>query len=229
MILITGNKGNIGSKLESALSNLEVIGIDVKDGMNLITCELPKDVDLIYHLAAQSSVESSWYDPVHDMDNIRMTARLVKEYPNTKIIYANSAAAKDPVSPYGFSKWASGEYLKRFHNNYVNCMFPNVYGVGQKSVVDIFKGKDEVMVYGDGTHIRDYVHVDDIIKGLIQAQDWKCGEYEMGSGIPTTVLQLAEGKTIIFKPGRKEATESVLKNDTPNWSPLINVMDYINE
>lgn len=238
--LITGFKGNIGSKLYNALllqetsvvhnnftHTFEIIGIDLKDGQNLITCELPKEVDIIYHLAAQSSVEASWSDPVHDMDNIRMTARLVKEYPNAKIIYANSAAAQDPVSPYGFSKWASGEYLKKFHKNYVSCVFPNVYGVGQKSVVDIFKGKDEVTVYGDGLQLRDYVHVDDIVKGLILALDWKCGEYFMGSGIATTVLELAAGKKINHAPARKEARESVLKNTTPNWQPVINVLEYI--
>lgn len=241
-ILITGNKGNIGSKLERALSleemntvvrnytyTSEIVGIDLKDGQNLLTCELPKDVDIIYHLAAQSSVEASWSDPLHDLDNIRMTARLVKKYPNAKIIYSNSAASQNPVSPYGFSKWASGEYLKKFHDNYVDCVFPNIYGVGEKSVVDIFKGKDDVVIYGDGLQTRDYVHVDDIVKGLLLARYWKKGQHFMGSGISTTVLQLAEGKTVVFKEARKEAKESVLKNTTPDWSPKINVLDYINE
>ena len=224
--IITGGKGNIGSKLAEKL-NAKII--DLKDGQNLLTCELPKDVDVIYHLAAQSSVEASWSDPLHDLDNIRMTARLVKEYPNAKIIYASSAAAQEPISsPYGFSKWASGEYLKRFHSNYVSCVFPNVYWVGEKSVVDIFKGKDEVTVYGDGMQLRDYVHVDDIVAGLILAKDWNCGEYFMGSGIPTSVLELAKGKTIIYAPPRKEARESVLRNSTSNWSPKIKVMEYIN-
>lgn len=225
MILITGYKGQIGSLLAKRIDNF--VGIDLKDGMNLITCELPKEIDIIYHLAAQSSVESSWHDPVHDMDNIRMTARLVKEYPKAKIIYANSAAAQDPQSPYGFSKWASGEYLKKFHKDYVSCVFPNVYGGSDKSVVDIFKGKEKVTVYGDGLQTRDYVHVDDIVEGLLLAQNWAVGEYFMGSGIPTTVLDLTDGKKINFAPARKEARESVLKNTTPNWSAKIKVLDYI--
>lgn len=240
-ILVTGNKGMIGSRLEKALMmsefstvhrnysySSEIFGIDIKDGLNLLTCDLP-EVDLIYHLAAQSSVESSWKDPVYDMDNIRMTARLVKKYPNAKIIYANSAAAQEPISsPYGFSKWAAGEYLMKFHNNCVSCVFPNVYGGGEKSVVDIFKGKETVVIYGDGLQTRDYVHVDDIVSGLVLAKDWAPGEYFMGSGKATTVLDLAEGKTVVFKEARKEARESVLYNSTPNWEPRINVMDYIN-
>lgn len=225
-VLITGYKGQIGSLLAKRLEDLDIIGIDLKEGMNLLTCELPP-ADVIYHLAAQSSVESSWHDPVHDMDNIRMTARLVKEYPNARIIYANSAAAQDPKSPYGFSKWASGEYLKKFHKDYVSCVFPNVYGGSDKSVVDIFNGKKNVTIYGDGLQTRDYVHVDDIVEGLIRAMYWDVGEYFMGSGIPTTVLELAKGKNIKFAPARQEARESVLKNTTPNWEPKIKVLDYI--
>ena len=56
-----------------------------------------------------------------------MTARIVKEYPEARIIYTASSATKE-TSPYGFSKWASGEYIKNFHKNYVICILPNVYG-----------------------------------------------------------------------------------------------------
>lgn len=225
MILVTGNKGYIGSLLYSKVDGL---GIDLKDGLNLLSCDLPKGVDVIYHLAAQSFVESSHHDPLHDLDNIRITARLVKEYPDARIIYANSAAAKEPImSPYGFSKWASAEYLKRFHKDYVICTFPNIYGRNTKSVVDIFKNSEDVFVYGDGLQTRDYVHVDDIIGGLIKAATWPVGEYEMGSGKATTVLELAQGKNITFMPPRKEARESILKNTTPNWEPKIKVLEYI--
>ena len=225
MILITGHKGYIGSLL---FDKIEAIGIDVRDGLNLLTCDLPRGIDTIYHLAAQSFVESSHTDPLHDLDNIRITARLVKEYPNARIIYANSAAAKEPImSTYGFSKWASGEYIKRFHKDYVICTFPNVYGKNNKSVVDIFKNSNEVTVFGDGLQTRDFVHVDDIVQGLLKATTWPVGEYELGSGKPTTVLELAKGKEITFAPPRKEARESILKNSTPNWEPTINVMEYI--
>ena len=218
-MIITGSKGFIGSHLAR---NLDAIGIDIKDGLDLLTCELP-DTDVIYHLAAQTSVEASWNDPMHDSDNLKMMARLVKRYPDSKIIYSNSAAAINPESPYGFSKWACAEYLRRFHSNYVICTLPNVFGEGSHSVVDIFKSKETVTIYGDGTHVRDYVHVDDIIDGLVKAKDWPIGEYQLGSGIPTTVLQLAGNKQITFAPERKEAKESVLMNTTPNWSPKIQV------
>ena len=225
-ILITGHKGFIGSRL---FKKLKAVGIDIKNGNNLITTELPKDIDVIYHLAAQSSVEASWQDPVHDMDNIRMTARLLKEYPKAKIIYMASAATPT-TSPYGFSKWASGELIKNFQKKYVICTLPNVYGEKEgKSVVDIFKGKSEVTIYGDGLQTRSYVHVDDIVEALVLAKDWDNGYYFLGDGKATSVLELAKGKKVKFAPARKEAKEAVVYNSISNWKPKINVIDYLNE
>lgn len=224
-ILLTGHRGFLGSRLSR---EIDAVGIDLKDGLNLLTCDLP-EANVIYHLAAQSSVEASWNDPTHDADNLKMLVRLVHWYPDAKIIYTNSAAAIDQASPYGFSKWACAEYLKRFHSNYVICTLPNVYGPGSRSVVDVFKDKEEVTIYGTGEHVRDYVHIDDIIRGLVKAKNWKPGEYQLGSGIPTTVLQLAEGKIVEFKDERQEAEESVLVNSTPDWNHTISVMDYLND
>jgi UDP-glucose 4-epimerase len=226
MLLITGYKGQIGSRLSKLFDKF--IGIDTKEGKNLLTCELPEEIDTIYHLAAHAPVEFSWQDPVRTVENLTNTVRLVHHYPEAKIIFASSGAAIDPASPYGFSKWACSEYLKKFHKNAVILYFPNIFGL-PRSVVDIFKGKEEVVIYGDGLQTRDYVHVDDIVKGLYKAKDWEPGEYFMGSTVATSLIDLAEGKKVKFKPPRKEAKESVLPNTTPNWKPIINVTDYINE
>jgi len=223
--MITGHKGFIGSRLSK---HLDFTGIDLKDGNDLLKCDLPDGVDVIYHLAAQTSVEDSWKDPLKDSFNLIMTVRLAQRYPNARIIFAQSAASVEASSPYGFSKLVSGEYLKKFHKDYVICTFPNVYG-GGKGVVDLFKGKDEVTIYGDGEAVRDFVHVDDIIEGLLKARNWPKGEYSMGSGKGTRVIDLAAGKTIIKAPARKEIRESILPNTCPNWSPRIDVIKYINE
>lgn len=228
-ILITGHSGAVGSRLAKRLEmEHEVVGIDTKDGENLMTCKLPENIDLIYHLAAHASVEESWKDPVRNMENITTTVRLAHAYPDVPIIYASSCAVYDPASPYGFSKKGGHDYLQLFHPNSIICVFPNIYGTG-RSVVDFFKGKDRVTIFGDGMHRRDYVHVDDIVEGLVKAKKWDSGVYHMGGGQIHTAVDFAEGKEVNFQPERKEAIESIIPNTTPNWEPTINVMDYLND
>ncbi len=222
--LVTGISGFIGSRLFKKVGDF---GIDRKLGNDLLTMpEFPEGVDLVYHLAASTSVEESWSKQEMYMLDLVALARLVKAYPDARIIYAQSAASIEASSPYGFSKWACGEYLKRFHKNHVICTFPNVYGGGQ-GVVDMFKGKSEVIIYGDGKQVRDFVHVDDIVEGLLLAKDWPAGEYSMGSGKGTTVNELAEGKRVVMAKERKEIRESILPNTTPDWSAKIDVMEYM--
>lgn len=225
MILITGSQGFIGTKLSEYFP--DAFGVDIKTGENLLSCSLP-EVNLIYHLAAQTSVEASWEDPVTDSYNISMVARLVKEYPNARIIYTDSAASLDRQSPYGFSKWAAAQYLKQFHQNYVICQLPNVYGPGSHSVVDIFKNNIEITLYGEGKNIRDYVHVEDIVNGILKAAFWEKGEYQLGTGKGTAVRDLLRPHhKVTYAPARKESPRSVLKNTTPNWEPQMTLKDYL--
>ncbi len=231
MILLTGNRGFVGSRLHKKLPNALVI--DNKDGQNLLNCSLPDGVNTIYHLAAHKSVEESWQNPLLYLENLAVTMRLVDKYPDARIIHASSCASLDPdTSPYAFFKDAASKYLKAFHKDTVDLLFPNIFGGQQKqnSVVDIFKNAEIITVH-DPSVIRDYVHVDDIVEALLKAQKWATGTYMLGSGIGTSTLELAEatGKPIINtnRPRSKEPPESIVPNDSPDWSPTISVYDYL--
>lgn len=231
-VLLTGHCGFVGSRLYKKLPKALVI--DSKEAGNLLYAPLPPDIDTIFHLAAHKSVEESWNAPGLYLENLSILMRLVHIYPNARIIHASSCAGDWPVaSPYGFFKFAASKYLEAFHKNYVDLIFPNIFGGQQKqnSVVDIFKNATEIRV-DDPTIVRDYVHVDDIVEGLLQAQDWPTGRYSLGSGIGTTTLALAEatGKPITIgtpRSGGKEPKESIVPNTTPSWQPTINVYDYL--
>ncbi len=234
--LVTGGVGFVGSRLVKSLyeDDQEVISFDGKTGGNLLYRTLPPNIDVVYHLAAHKSVEESWEYPLLYAENLEILMRLVHEYPEAKIIHASSCAGDWPVaSPYGFMKFATSKYLEAFQRNYIDLVFPNIYGGQQKqnSVVDIFKSL-ETFVVDDPTVVRDYVHVDDIVDGLLKAQYWPTGRYSLGSGVGTTTLQLAEatGKKFTLgtpRSGGKEPQESIVPNDTPDWSAMRNVLEYV--
>lgn len=227
-ILVTGAKGFIGSRLVKRLEaeGHSTLGIDWEHG-NLTYASLP-DAEVVFHLAAHASVEASWMRPVDYMDNLRTTVRLVHAYPDARIIYASTCSTLNPESsPYAFSKKAAADYVKYYAKDFVTLLFPNIFGDSPRSVVDIFKHRDKVTIFGDGKQIRDYVHVDDIVSGLVKSLCWAKGEYSLGSGVGVSVLELAEGKEIEFAPARKEQREVILSNTTPDWKPTIRVKDFL--
>lgn len=230
MILVTGDKGFIGTYLSKKLTNY--IGLDLKDGQDILNCDLPKDIELIYHLAAQSKVIDSISDPQYDaVTNIIGTIRIARAYPNAKIIYsASGGTSLDIQSPYGLSKHTAGEYLKLIHKNYVICNLPNVFNHDDGRVLSTWLKADKIVLYGNGLQTRDFVHVDDIVDGLLKAQDWPVGEYYLGSNQETKLIDIAKtfGKKIEFSHARKgECLHSKVPNTTPNWTPKVNILDYI--
>lgn len=228
-MLVTGHKGFIGHHLVRHMKN--TVGLDLLDNQDIRYSKLPK-ADFVIHLAAQTSVTDSVQDPLNDaLQNIVGTIRLAKHYEKAKFIFASSGGAIQETieSPYGLSKFCAEEYIKLLHNNYVILRFPNIYGDGSNSVVDKFI-KNKVNIYGDGTATRDYVSVWDLVEAIKLSLDWPVGTYHLGSGRSRTVMELAKatGKGVTFKSERKgELQHSQVDNDTPNWHPELDVLDYI--
>lgn len=131
--------------------------------LNVFEMEKP---DLVFHLAAQSSVSRSVQDPILDNEvNVLGTLRLLEASRRTgvqKVIYSSTGGALygdpevvpcsedapiQPVSPYGMSKYVAEQYLEfygRQHRlNYTTLRYGNVYGPrqdphGEAGVVAIF-------------------------------------------------------------------------------------------
>ena len=254
IILITGSLGYIGKNVaeraqleETAMyKNWNVLGVDLKTGIDVLSTPLP-EVDCVIHLAAQAGAVPSTVDPVWDArNNILPTIRLAERYKGTKtkIIYTTSGAAKNPESPYGLSKKTGEQYLRMLApENSVILRLSSIYGDKPRGVVDNFirqwEQSQPVTIYGDGSATRDFVHVDDIARGILDAVKWKAGTYEMGSGVSNTIKELAEatGQEIIYKPEREgEIHTAVLKNTTPKkeggkhvWQPTVDVIDFVRQ
>ena len=126
--------------------------------------------ELVFHLAAQSSVRQSAADPVADagsnvMGAIRLIAAAAAEgvekfifsstggaiYGNPDTIPCDENTPVDPLTPYALSKHVGELYLKLFSDtyglDYTILRYANVYGPGQNphgeaGVIAIFAGND---------------------------------------------------------------------------------------
>lgn len=126
---------------------------------------------------------------------------------------SGEAQAKDPESPYGIAKLAAEYYLSyygRVHGlEVVALRYANVYGPrqdphGEAGVVAIFCERllsgQELTVFGDGRQTRDYVFVGDVARAnvlaarapLPPAGRLDARAFNIGTGLPTSVLELAE-------------------------------------
>lgn len=230
-ILITGHLGFVGSYLIQRMESY--MGIDRKEGNDILTCDLP-NADIVIHLAAEPDVLDSVRRPFKNAEtNILGTIRLARRYKTSKFIFASSGGAIQETieSPYGLSKYCAEEYIKMLSDNYVILRFPNIYGRHSRSVIDRFIN-GPVDIWGDGTSTRTYAHVSDIVDGIIQAMDWEKGLYKLGTDQYYTVKELAEatGKPINYSPKKKgELLHSILHNETPNWKPTIDAINYIKQ
>ncbi|HEY6276345.1 MAG TPA: NAD-dependent epimerase/dehydratase family protein [Streptosporangiaceae bacterium] len=173
--------------------------------------------DVIVHLAAVTSVLRSIEDPVGTYQtNVAATAELLElartRGVGTFLLASTNAVVGDvgsaviteqqpprPLTPYGATK-AAGEMLLSCYSaayGLAGCAlrFSNVYGPGMKAkdsfvprLMRAAAGGQGVQVYGDGSQVRDLVHVDDIVAGILLA--WRTGARGpliLGAGESVTV------------------------------------------
>jgi UDP-glucose 4-epimerase len=190
--LSTGKKAQVHPN--AAFYEMDIASTEIE---KIVQTEKP---DFIIHQAAQSSVPASLKDAVGDATtNIIGTVNLLeaaRKHSVRKVIYASSAAAygepqymgidevhpKQPLSPYGISKYVPEFYLQTYHQlyglSYTVFRYANVYGErqdpkGEGGVVSIFVDRalngQELTVFGDGEQTRDFVYVKDVARANIMA------------------------------------------------------------
>lgn len=186
---------------------------------DLAHCELAPlvaDVDVIFHLAGQPGVRSSWHDLAAYVDyNINVTNRLltaVRDGGLRRFVFASSSsvygdqqpyptpecASTRPSSPYGVTKLAA-EQLCRLHAEHhqvpiVILRYFSVYGPRQRPDMALYRILDAALnrtafpAFGDGRQIRDFTYVGDVVAATVAAAERAVA--------PGTVLNIAGGSAI---------------------------------
>jgi len=128
-------------------------------------------------------------------------------YGDTLSLPQNEAMPVNPISPYALTKLTGEYYGNVFHRIYnldtVSLRYFNVFGSRQdhlspySNAIPLFIHRVArnlpPIIYGDGKQSRDFVFVSDVIRANILATKKGIeGVYNIGSGIATTINELAE-------------------------------------
>lgn len=164
----------------------------------------------------------------------------------------------DCLSPYAFQKYEFERYLElistRFPLNYVSLRYFNPYGNrsfnpknpdnAYSSVVGIFLNRKKegkpLLVTGDGSQKRDFIHVSDLAKAnylaAIHAEKLNTA-FNVGFGDTLSILELAkmiDGDRFEFIP-KREGESDITFADTSKikqilgWSPSMQITSYLSE
>jgi UDP-glucose 4-epimerase len=179
--------------------------------------------DFVVHLAAVTSVLRSLEQPeLTFRTNVAATAGLLEDarHAGVKALVFTStnavtgpmdapaiteAATLRPMTPYGSTKAAGEMLMWAYTASYgMRCAYlrlTNVYGPGMQAkdsiVARLMRGirlGQEFEIYGDGTQVRDYVHVHDVVaaaKLALTDERWQ-GATVIGTGASLSVLEVVD-------------------------------------
>jgi len=160
--------------------------------------------DIIYHLAAIVGTEASIKNPIATYSvNVCGTLNLIRSFKGL-FIFLSTVGVYDPLkNPYFLSKYVCEEIIRAAPCKHIIFRLANPYGKGSKSVVQKWLEAHRIQMYGDGNQVRDFTYIDDIIQVLTNPLKLECNRtYNIGTGIPTTLNELA--KQIIALTGEKQ-------------------------
>jgi UDP-glucuronate 4-epimerase len=228
---------NIAGCLSSP--SFQLMEADIRDRAAMETA-ITDDTDVIVHLAARAGVRPSIAEPMLYADvNINGTLVLLElarqrhigrfVFASSSSVYGNNRtvpfAEEDnvdfPISPYAATKKAGELICHTYHHLYgiaINCLrFFTVYGPRQRPDLAIHKFArlieegQPVPIYGDGTMMRDFTYIDDIINGVVAAID-RCRDYE--------IYNLGESQPISVNDLITELEHALGKNAIRQYLPL---------
>jgi UDP-glucuronate 4-epimerase len=176
------------------------------------------DIDVVFHQAAQAGVRLSWSHGFADYvtNNVLATQRLLEAIvvarPTTRVVYASSSSVYGnqqrypvvetdlpaPFSPYGVTKLAAEHLCRLYATNAglrtVSLRYFTVFGPRQRPDMSTYRLCEAALRstafprYGDGTQVREFTYVDDIVRANLLAAE--------ADVAPGTYVNIAGGSEI---------------------------------
>jgi len=188
---ITGIYHKNTDNLHSDITNISVSDIET----------LPNNFNQVYLISAFVPMQNYLTEQERKLlyeTNIELTNTICLQFTNAKIIYCSSVSVFsvsnnviDEYSPiaglneYGISKlWA--EKVVKSSNQYAILRFSSIYGKDMKTntfLPNCIKQaitNDEIVIYGKGERLQDYIHVSDVVRYLISAAQCPTNEIFLG-------------------------------------------------
>jgi len=214
--LHTGKKEN----LKGVLEKIQFYNIDIREIEKLKN--ILKDVDGIFHEAALTIVQESFIKQNEYFDvNVCGTENILKiaKMFDIKVVFASSSSiygnsekipideesSKNPINPYGETKLQDEILAEKYSKEGVKIIglrYFNIFGKGQTGsyagVITQFmkkiSKKEELIIFGDGEQVRDFIHVDDIAKANLAAMqnENEFDFFNIGTGNPISINELAD-------------------------------------
>ena len=258
-----------GGKDVVALDDLRNSSRKALGGIPLMRAELAtaevewSQVRAVVHCAAYIDVAQSVREPgMYWRNNVAAPAAFFEKAAGKDVVFSSTAAvygepetlpiaednAKKPTNPYGRSKLATEQMLKDYGVNLTVLRYFNAAGddedhrVETHLIPNIVRAAihgEPLKVFGDGSAIRDFVHVDDLARAHVLALG-KPGTYNLGSGHGWTVMEVIEiarrvtGRKIQvdFAPPRPGDPKALVADSSRarrelGWEPLKSLEEMI--
>jgi UDP-glucose 4-epimerase len=216
--LSTGSEAN----LEAVAGQVELQELDIaRDDLRPLLSS--KGVEAVFHVAGNAYVPTSVEDPRDDFTrNVVGTYNLLEAVrdatPAARLVHTSSAAvygetaggvsreedATLPVAPYGVSKLAAERYVAVYASVFglwtANLRLFPVYGprLRKQVVYDLMRkvldNPDELFIYGDGSQVRDFNHVGNVVDSILLVLEAGRGEgevYNVAADEPVAIRDLA--------------------------------------
>ena len=212
MVTVYDNFSNSNKEDFPVIENIALVVGDILDNSKLL--DSMKNHDVVIHLAAKTDVIDSVNNPDNTFQtNVNGTQNVLDSCSSHNIpklivmssaaIYQNSdsivseSSNTEPSSPYGQSKLDMEKFTIQSKISYVILRLFNVYGNKQTNgVIANFKKNisenKPLTIFGDGNAIRDFIHVDDVVDGIILSIESKSGIYNIAGGTGISINNLAK-------------------------------------